>query len=437
MAARDPFGLIESGLPPELAAELMGVNRRQALADLLMAQSAAPIENIGGAGAVVSPLQGAAKMLQAYVGMKRADDADKTYANVAEKRRQGVADALMAYEQRKAGTPEIPMPPEAAGGGPGRPAVPGDTRGAIADALSNAYIARNPLVQADLAALKKSQEPYTLTPGGIRVEGGKTVASAPFRPQEHVIDGKVYVRDASGQLVEAGGPGVRSDPNKPFDPRTGAPNPAFQDYEKGKAAAGAAKVQTQVNAYMPASEAAQTEFMKSTRATYDQLKQAPVALASIEKAKALIPEAKGFMGPGGEALLGSAKFLNSRLGMSIDTEGVKSAEELRTRIFFNIMDNLKKMDAQPSQMQQQIMMESLGKLGTDPNALPAILDAYSEVIRGKVMLHNREAQGAIERGVKFPYDPIIGLETPAAAPQRRATDRKGGRLRFDTQGNPL
>jgi hypothetical protein len=139
------------------------------------------------------------------------------------------------------------------------------------------------------------------------------------------------------------------------------------------------------------------------------------------------------MGPGGEGLLGAAKFLNNRMGMNIDTEGVNSAEELRTRIFFNIMDNLKKMDAQPSQQQQQIMQQSLGNLGTDPNALPKVLDAFGDAIRGKVDLHNKEVAGATSRGVKFPYDPTIDLTMP----KRRASDKPGAVIRFDAQGNPL
>lgn len=169
----------------------------------------------------------------------------------------------------------------------------------------------------------------------------------------------------------------------------------------------AAQQQVSVNAFLPASEEAQRDFMKSTRTTYDQLKQAPVLLKNIEAAKALVPQAKGFMGTGGETMLEAAKFLNNRLGTNINVAGIKGAEELRSRIFFNIMDNLKKMDAQPSQMQQMIMQDALGKLGTDPNALPAVLDAYAEVIRGKITIHNQEVVGAVARGVKFPYDPTI------------------------------
>lgn len=169
------------------------------------------------------------------------------------------------------------------------------------------------------------------------------------------------------------------------------------------------KPMVEVNMAGKASEEAAKDFTKSTRATYDQLKSAPILLRNIDEAKALIPQAKGFMGPGGESMLEAAKFLNARIGAKINTEGVKSAEELRTRIFFNIMENLKKMDAQPSEMQQIMMRDALGKLGTDPNALANVLDAYGDTIRDKVELFNNEVAGAEKKGTQFPYDPRIIL----------------------------
>lgn len=190
-----------------------------------------------------------------------------------------------------------------------------------------------------------------------------------------------------------------------------------------------------INTGVSASEEAAKQFMASTRTTFDQLKSAPTAIRNIEEAKKLIPAAKGFMGPGGEGLLSAAKFLNSRLGTKIDTAGVKSAEELRTRIFFNILDNLKKLDAQPSQLQQQIMMDSLGKLGTDPNALANVLDAFSDTIRGKVEQHNSEVESASGRNVKFPYNPIIKL--PPRAAKQEAAPAGPARIQSDDDYNKL
>jgi hypothetical protein len=263
---------------------------------------------------------------------------------------------------------------------------------------------------------------YNLRPGEQRMRGDQPVARAPDRPTltEVGVDGK---------------PGFKQrafvSPENPTPVPVGAPmvpdilNPDVQAARQKVARAGASRQITHVNAFVPASEEAQRDFIKSSRATYDQIKHAPVALQNIESAKALIPQAKGFMGPGGESMLEAAKFLNNRLGLNVSTEGVKSAEELRTRIFFNIMDNLKKMDAQPSQQQQMIMQESLGKLGTDPNALPAVLDAFADSIKGKVAAHNREVQSAIRRGVQFPYDPVIEMRSTPQQAVRRFNPKTG------------
>lgn len=186
-------------------------------------------------------------------------------------------------------------------------------------------------------------------------------------------------------------------------------NKPLVDAKAQIAAAGATRQQTNINSYTPASEAAQSEFMKGVRTRFDQLQSAPALLDNIEKAKALVPSAKGFMGPGGDSLLSAAKFLNNRLGAGINTEGVKSAEELRSRMFIQVMENLKKMDAQPSQYQQIVMQDAFGTLGTDPTAVPKILDVFGDIVRQKVDIHNREVAGAERKGVKFPYDPMITL----------------------------
>jgi len=216
------------------------------------------------------------------------------------------------------------------------------------------------------------------------------------------------------------------------------PEKAMSDFERGLAAsnlpeteksklrnawlkshsehAPAISVETKVNAYMPASEEAQRDFIRSTRATYDTLKNAPGTLKNIEEAIKLIPNAKGFMGPGGESLLDAASFLNSRLGTNINTKGISDATELRSRLFQGIIENLRKLDANPTENQQNAMRVALGNIGTDPNALPAVLNSFADTVRSKVEAHNAEVNSAVTRGVKFPYDPTIKLPsfTPSA-----------------------
>lgn len=175
-----------------------------------------------------------------------------------------------------------------------------------------------------------------------------------------------------------------------------------------------APVDVRVNAFVPASETAQAEYMKGARTTFEALRNAQPTLDNIEKAKALVPGAQGFMGTGGEPLLAAASFLNNRLGTSINTTGVTDAQELRSRLFFGILDNLKKLDSQPSQQQQNALQQALGSIGTDPTALPRVLDAFADSIRTKVNLYNQDVTSAEERGVKFPYKPQIQLKPPSS-----------------------
>ena len=156
------------------------------------------------------------------------------------------------------------------------------------------------------------------------------------------------------------------------------------------------------------------QVTKSLEENYTRLRDAPQALANIEKAKELIPSANMFQGSLGEQKLAVAKFFNNNLGTSINLTGVSTAEELRSRIFFNIMDNLKKMDAQPSQLQQQIMQDALGKLGTDPSALANILDAFGDVIRDKVGAYDKQVSEASGVGVNWPHRITVPARRGAA-----------------------
>ena len=166
---------------------------------------------------------------------------------------------------------------------------------------------------------------------------------------------------------------------------------------------------TNIQNFEPATETAQKEYVKDVATTRKELQTTTVVLDNIEKAKELIPEASNFMGAGGDAYLTAAKFLNNRFGSNIDVQGVKSAEELRSRLFMGVLDNLKKLDSQPTQQQQQALQEAFGRLETDPNALPQVLDVIGDALRTKVGLYNKDVTDAEARGVKFPFKPQIDL----------------------------
>lgn len=177
-----------------------------------------------------------------------------------------------------------------------------------------------------------------------------------------------------------------------------------------------------IDNFEPANTTIQKESMQSLIKNADTLANAPAALANIEKAKALVSQSGGYVGQFANIKLTAVKALNNNLGTTIDPNEVASAEELRSRMFFQIMDNLKKLDATPSQEQQRIMQEALGSIGTDPQAIPRVLDAFADSIRQKVTEHNRRATQVMQNpNIRFPYDPRI--EVPEPTPTRREIPR--------------
>lgn len=156
-------------------------------------------------------------------------------------------------------------------------------------------------------------------------------------------------------------------------------------------------------------------------ANYASLSDVPQQLENFRKVKELIPQAVKFMGKGGTTYADAVSFLNNRLGTNInvnDANGnLASAREIEARLFQGILENLKKMDSQPTQSQQQALKDAIGQLQTEPDALARLVDAFSEPFIAKVKMHNDFVDKAIKRGDVRAEDYRIKLpEMNAAAP---------------------
>ncbi len=202
-------------------------------------------------------------------------------------------------------------------------------------------------------------------------------------------------------------------------PKLGGPGEVVQGSEAAVTASPNRPV-SNIQNFLPASETAQVEFIKEFRDTYKQLKTAPTDIANLRRAAELSKtEGRKYMGTGGEAFLSAAKFLKNRVGIDIDEKAIAAGEEVRTVLFQNVLNNLRKLDAQPSQQQQLIMQQALGSLDTDPDALPRVVQVYEDVIRGRVEQHNREfaeMKANPNLANAFPYSLEIKLPERAAAP---------------------
>lgn len=244
--------------------------------------------------------------------------------------------------------------------------------------------------------------------------------AAQYLPETLTKDSKrqlLMTADAAlpkGEVREVGG--VLST----IDPFTGKEIGKVDYSATEQAARRAGAPSTKIQNWVPASETAQTEFIKEFRETYKQLKTAPTDIANLRRAAELSKtEGRKYMGTGGEAFLSAAKFLKNRLGIDVDEKAISNAEEARTVLFQNVLNNLRKLDAQPSQQQQLIMQQALGSLDTDPDALPKVVQVYEDVIRGRVEQHNREfaeMKANPNLANAFPYSLEIKLPERIAAP---------------------
>jgi hypothetical protein len=240
----------------------------------------------------------------------------------------------------------------------------------------------------------------------------------PARELMSVPENNVVIDKRTGQSVFTAPTKPKEiDPNKPFYMVDGkiTPNPDFQAFDLSKSKASATHVNTNainnVNAFEPFKNKVQGEMGTNLVKSFDTLQNIPQTIQALDAAKATIPNAKNFLGSGGETKLAIAKFFNSNLGTSIDPSGVADVETLKSQLFYNIMDNLKKMDASPSQQQQQKMSEAFGNINTDPKALPQIIDFYRSQVTSKAKEHNRRVDQTLSgpSGIQFPYDIHIDL----------------------------
>jgi len=150
--------------------------RRQKMAEILQQQSFQPIERSSYAGieAPISPYAGLAKMLQAYAGAKGQQKVAEERAALADEARNRSQMEGREFINALKGTPEIQMPAEELGGGPGRPAQGPD----MARALEMSMSSVNPMVQSAGGALLAASLPKASKWEKVELptpEGGKRV----------------------------------------------------------------------------------------------------------------------------------------------------------------------------------------------------------------------------------------------------------------------
>ena len=375
---------IYSNLPPEVVLQQQQLNRQQKMAEMLLAQGAQP----QAAGQMVSGryvpnsffqnLQPVANML---VGAYMAKKGDEKALDLAEQLRKGRAEA--EKEILKNLTPSVELTEMA---GP-------------------AYLGQIPVSARTV--------PPNLAKAAEIIKTNAYGAGKEFLPQ--------ITKNLIPEL-----------PTSVREYQYGVENPEFfaQQMAQRKASAPNMTAITNVQAFEPFKSKAQGQMGEVLIKNFETLQNIPTAIRTLDRAAELAPQS--FAGSFGEQKLELAKFFNNNLGTNINPSKVANTEELRSALFTNVMENLKKLDASPSQEQQRVLQQSMGSLATDPSALPRVINTYKQILVDKAESHNKKVAQA-ESGpakMEFPFDiriPLTGGLPSQSDIDAEIARRRGGR----------
>ena len=381
MATANPFSLPSIGADNPLAPEYLALERQKKIADLLMQKGQQLPEGQMVSGHYVAPswTQQLGTLANAYMGGNMAEQNEAKTAKLADLLRgQNVTEAQDILNSLKTNPTEALMKSVGARGQFGQTIAP--------QLVSNMF---------------KEETPMILPEGATAVNRkGDVIATG--KPKTHELASEIKIALALNPNL----------PRNPDEWTVQDAQVAAQTIERHKkASAPNMTAITNVQAFEPFANKVQSKLGEGLVENYQSLKNIPTQIKSLEKAAELAP--KSFAGSMAEQKLATVKFFNNNLGTNIAPEKVKNTEELRSALFTNVMENLKKLDASPSQQQQQILQQSMGSIGTDPNAIPRVVEVYKQILVDKAMQHNLQVKQAQEGPAKlqYPYDISIPLNS--------------------------
>jgi len=182
----------------------------------------------------------------------------------------------------------------------------------------------------------------------------------------------------------------------------------FWDYKTGLANASAARTSLNVQNQLPFKEQIQKEAASGLMKNFETLQNIPSTLQNMDKLVKLSQQPI-YAGVGGETKLQTAKFLNNNFGTNIGTDKIGNSEEFKAAAYQGILENLKKTDSNPTLQQQNALKEALGSLGTDPSALPRVVNVMRDVLVTKATQHNELVRQTMQNGVQYPYSIEVPL----------------------------
>jgi hypothetical protein len=416
-------------LSPEEYQQQQQINRQQKMAQMLLQNTQQPQgQMVSGRFVPPSFFQNILPLVNMYQGQRLAEQGDVKAAALAEAIRGREAKETKNILEKQFGSADYKPAV--------MPQIQRDDMGNVMPAVQNQVgQAANP--QEALMAALKSQ-------GRTGQMIGQTLLAQKLKPPEQFNlreNEKRFIQNPDGSVREIaqGSPkeikypaqielALTLDRSLPRDPATWTQADADKANSRiEKHIKASAPNMTSINnvmAFEPFANKVQSKMGEGLVEQYGTLKNIPIEIANLNKAATLAP--KSFAGTFAQQKTDAAKFFNNNFGTKIAVDKVNNTEELGSRLFQSTMENLKKMDASPSQYQQKVMQQAFGTITTDPSSLPKIIEIQKEALTSKAKQHNLQVlqsqQGPAQ--LQFPYNITIPLEESQNTGQFKIREKK-------------
>ena len=138
----------------------------------------------------------------------------------------------------------------------------------------------------------------------------------------------------------------------------------------------------------------------------DNARTAESALHTIQESRKAIAGG-AFLGSGADAKTDITKAAKSLFGIDIDSTKLSNSEYLRTTLGQGLLDNAKKLGANPTAEDSKRIDAIVGTISKDPTALSKALDFQEEMAIRAINKHNENVTDAERRGLSTPFNLTI------------------------------
>ena len=387
----------------DYAAEEAALKQQQAIVEAMRARASAPstLPSSVAAGAVmpkVNPLEYVAKALQSGMARRKETDLEAKRRELSERYNTDLRNGLEQFQQTSQGKPMEALPEELAG--PPQPAVPGDPRKAVLDALSSGH----PVLQK-IAMERLNAKPDQIgleklmgiaTPESVIANPNDPSKWQPKRELKAVAPGEVMI-DAGGNLAQPGG-----------NPQNGWKTVNIGGDLYQQTATGLRKLDNATKITNNVSMGAGNKFaekISEQRAnilgkSYEETRGLPQTLTVLDEASTAL--AGGIKsGQLGDVALTIAK-VGKSLGLEDATPEIANTEVYRSSLANSVLDILKTLRPASDKDVEYAQKAAGGSITLDDATMLRLIDSAKVAAANKLFSHNqlleknRKASGAID-----------------------------------------